>query len=216
MNFMVDRQSLLSTSAVFVPLIVIGYFFLDIRLAEIVSKTAGVDLLLSRHISNIPDILFGLVCLTTVVGWGGHFCLARKATKPSGPDIFMVLGSSVPLSFVFKDIIKHLFGRTNTRVWLVDPDQYGLHWFQGGGIFSSFPSGHMAVFTALMLGISHNFPRVRPACLGFLLCLGLALIATEHHFFSDVIAGTYLGMLVDLLTWRSLSFFYRIKNPITQ
>ena len=117
---------------------------------------------------------------------------------------------------VIKDPLKELFGRTNTRIWLLHPDQLGFHWFHGGGDFASFPSGHMAVFTALLPGIGRYFPRLSPVCAGLLFVLALALIVTQYHFFSDVMAGAYLGVIVDLLTWRGLAYFRDSKNPANQ
>jgi membrane-associated phospholipid phosphatase len=65
----------------------------------------------------------------------------------------------------------------------------------------------MAVFTVLMLGIGRYFPRLCPVCAGLLFVLALALIVTQYHFFSDIVAGAYLGVIVDLLTWRGLAYF---------
>jgi membrane-associated phospholipid phosphatase len=207
---------LLGISAIVVPLIVVSYCFLDIRVAELVAETVGFEFLLSGHVSSIPDILLMLVCLVTLVGWSAHFGQARTVPGPRQPDAFALLGSSVPLSFVLKAIIKYVFGRTNTRLWLIQPELYGLHWFGGGGHFSSFPSGHMAVFTAMMLAICRQIPQLRLAGIGFLLCLGLALIVTEYHFLSDVIAGTYLGVVVDVLTWRGLVYAYRSGRSVSE
>lgn len=214
-DFNVSRISLPFKSTIAVASIIIGNLFLDLPLAAFVAKSIGVGFLLSHHVSNIPDILFVIVCLITVVGWGGHLYFARRPTSAISPDFFLIIGTTAPFSFVLKDVAKHLVGRTNTRLWLTNPEQYGFHWFHGGGNFSSFPSGHMAVFTALMIGISRFYPRFGPVGLGFLLCLALALIATEHHFLSDVVAGAYLGFIVDHLTCRGLLLIRRVGSPIT-
>lgn len=63
--------------------------------------------------------------------------------------------------------------------------------------------------TALMLGVSRYFPRLRLVCAGLLFILALALIMTQYHFFSDIVAGVYLGLIVDLLTYRGLSLLHR-------
>jgi membrane-associated phospholipid phosphatase len=92
----------------------------------------------------------------------------------------------------------------NTKVWLTLRSSYGFHWFDGGGDYSGFPSGHMAVFTALVLPVVRCFPRLKFVCLVLLLLLGVALIVTGYHFLSDVIAGALLGYLVDRGSWRLL------------
>jgi membrane-associated phospholipid phosphatase len=211
-----SRYGLLGMSAIAIPLIVVSYCFLDIPVAEFVAKTVGFDFLLSGHVSTIPDTLLVLVCLVGVVGWSVHLWRARTVARPKLPDVYALLGSSVPLAFMLKAIIKYVFGRTNTRLWLVNPELYGLHWFDGGGQYASFPSGHMAVFTAMMLAMCRQVPQLRRACMGFLLCLTLALIVTEYHFLSDVIAGVYLGMVVDVLTWRGLVFAYGTRHSLSQ
>ncbi len=198
---------------VFAALIISGCLYLDIRLAEFVSQKVGFGFLFSQSISNLPDLLFLLVCIITVVSWTGRLYLAAKSAKGRMADFQEHIGLTVPLAYVLKDLLKELFGRTNTRIWLLHPDLFGFHWFHGGGDFASFPSGHMAVFTVLMLGIGRYFPRLRPVCAGLLFVLALALLVTEYHFFSDIVAGTCLGVIVDLFTWRGLAYFRGWKNP---
>jgi membrane-associated phospholipid phosphatase len=194
--------------AVCAALIIFGCLYLDARLAEFVSEKVGSDFLLSERVSNMPDLLFLLVCVTTVVSWTGFLYLSRKPSKSYYSKFFEFTGCAVPLAFILKHFLKVLFGRTNTRVWLLHPDQFGFHWFHGGGDFSSFPSGHMAVLTALMLGVSRYFPRLGPVCAGTLFILALALIVTQYHFFSDIAAGVCLGLIVDSITRRGLSLIH--------
>jgi len=206
-------ETILCSFVVCAALTICGLLYLDIRLAEFVSENVGFGFLLSESVSNLPDLLFLLVCIVAVVSWTGRLWLAGK--NPGGwiLNFLELIGLAVPFTYVIKDPLKELFGRTNTRLWLLHPDQLGFHWFHGGGDFASFPSGHMAVFTALLLGIGRYFPRLRPVCAGLLFVLALALIVTQYHFFSDVVAGAYLGVIVDLLTWRGLAYFRDSKNP---
>jgi membrane-associated phospholipid phosphatase len=190
-------------------LVLCGYYFLDTRLAELVLRIIGSEFVFSEDVSHIPDLVLVTVCTATVLGWTGHLYLAKTNPRLAGPDFFEFMGCSVPLAFSLKFIFKFIVGRTNTRLWLVNPEMYGIHWFHGGGDFTGFPSGHMAVFTALLLAISRYYPQVRHLCTATLFVLGTALIATEYHFFSDVVAGAYLGLIVDQLTGKALSFAYR-------
>ena len=48
------------------------------------------------------------------------------------------------------------------------------------------------------------FPRYRAACLAAIGGLGIALVATDYHFLSDVIAGGYLGLVILVGTDRGL------------
>jgi membrane-associated phospholipid phosphatase len=215
MGFDMRWKNIFSSFLVFTALIVSGCLYLDIRLAEFVSQKVGFDFLFSGIVSNAPDLLFILVCLITVVSWTGRFCLAGKPGKGRIVNFLENIGLAVPVAFVLKDLLKELFGRTNTRIWLLHPDLFGFHWFHGGGDFASFPSGHMAVFTVLLLGIGRCLPWLRPVCAGLLFVLALVLIVTQYHFFSDIVAGACLGVIVDLLTWRGLAYFRDSKNPQT-
>ena len=178
-------------------LIVLGYLYLDIRLAVFVCDKLGEGFLRTSAISDLPDLLFFLVCAVCIVSWSGRLWLPRKYVGGWILNFMDLIGCSVPLAFILKHFLKQMFGQIETRIWLLHPEQFGFHWFQGGGDYAGFPSGHMAVFTALMLGISRYFPRLRPVCAGLLFSLALALVVTEYHFFSDIVAGFYLGVVVD-------------------
>jgi membrane-associated phospholipid phosphatase len=205
-------KKIVLSSLVCAALTVWGYLYLDTRLAEFVSEKLGSGFVNSSVVSNMPDLLFLLVCTIAVVSWSARFWLSLKYSDHWSLNFLELIGWAVPLAFILKHLLKRLFGQTETRIWLVHPDQFGFHWFQGGGDFSGFPSGHMAVLTALMLGISRYFPRLRPVCAGLLLLLALALIVTQYHFFSDIVAGVYVGLLVDVLTCRGLSLFRRYRE----
>ncbi len=207
-GFTMRWKNIFGSFVVCTAFIIFGCLYLDIRLAEFVSEKVGSDFLLSQSVSNLPDLLFLLVCVITVVSWTGRLYLLRKPVKRSNSDLLEFTGIAVPLAFILKQILKDLFGRTNTRVWLLHPDQFGFHWLHGGGDFSAFPSGHMAVFTALMLGVGRYFPRLRPVCAGLLFILALALIMTQYHFFSDIVAGVCLGLIVDFFASRGLSLLH--------
>ncbi|HEX9079728.1 MAG TPA: phosphatase PAP2 family protein [Desulfuromonadaceae bacterium] len=186
--------------AALVPVGLATYFcigHLDIPVALLVRSCLSGYRSWSRHTSSIPDALLTLVVLVTV---GAYSCYRYRMSRGS-LDLATVtskmLAVAAPLSFLAKAVLKYVFGRINTREWLLAPHEYGFHWFNGTDRYSGFPSGHMAVLTALIAVLWRLHPRYRPACLALLLLLGLALIATNYHFVSDVIAGTYLGLLVE-------------------
>ena len=202
-----NLKNILSCSLISAALILFGYFYLDSRLAEFVSEKVGTGFLLSERISNLPDLLLMLVIVITAGSWTGRLYLAAKHVNGPISNFLEHIGLAVPAAFISKHFLKQLFGRMNTRMWILHPDRFGFHWFQGGGDFSSFPSGHMAVFTALMLGIGRYSPRLRPACAAVLFVLAAALIVTEYHFFSDIVAGVYLGLVIDFMTRQGLAYF---------
>jgi membrane-associated phospholipid phosphatase len=207
-------KNILGCSVISAALIVFGYFYLDARLAEFVSEEFGSGFLLSQQVSNLPDLLFLLVVTVTVVSWTGRLYLAAKHVNGPFLNFLENIGLAVPVAFICKHFLKQLFGRLNTRLWLLHPDGFGFHWFQGGGDFSSFPSGHMAVFTALMLGIGRYIPLLRPVCGALLFVLAAALIVTGYHFFSDIAAGFYLGFIIDFMTRRGLECFRSVSGEL--
>ncbi len=203
-----EWKKLLGSFIIFAVLIVSGCLYLDIRLAEFVTELVGFGRLTSARVSDLPDLLLLMVCVVTVVSWTGRLVLSRKSVESFNLEFLEYIGCAVPLAFILKQVLKELFGRTNTRFWLLHPDQFGFHWFHGGGDFSAFPSGHMAVFAVLLMGVSRYFPRLTPVCSAFLFALALALVITQYHFFSDIVAGLYLGLIVDSLTRQGLSFLH--------
>jgi len=143
-----------------------------------------------------------VVCVTVV-----SYALFRRRAARYGMDAaalgYRMLAIAAPASFAAKSLLKSGFGRINTREWLMAPQEYGFQWFGADGRHSGFPSGHMVVVTALTAVVWRFHPRCRPACLALLLSLALALIATDYHFLSDVIAGAYAGLVVEAVTWRT-------------
>jgi membrane-associated phospholipid phosphatase len=212
MSFDMKWKNVFGSFVICAVLIIAGCLYLDIRLAQFVTEMVGFGFLSSARVSELPDFLFLTVCITTVGSWTGRIYLSRKPVESWNLSFLEYIGYAVPLAFILKQLLKDLFGKTNARFWLLHPDQFGFHWFHGGGDFSAFPSGHMTVFAVLLLGISRYFPKLRPTCSGLLLVLALALIITQYHFFSDIVAGLYLGLIVDSLTRQGLSFLHRSPN----
>jgi membrane-associated phospholipid phosphatase len=170
--------------------------FLDHPLALFMYKT----ILSNRNIAivnaNIPDILLPFVCVVSTAAWTLYFMDKRKGIRTQRTLMSKLIGISLPLSFLAKDALKFAFGRINTRYWLYNPDQPEFRLLSGSEYYHGFPSGHMAVFSALLIAMSLYYPRYRGVTTGLLVALSAALIATNYHFLSDVIAGYFLGLAV--------------------
>jgi membrane-associated phospholipid phosphatase len=169
---------------------------LDKEIALFVKATWLSTKRLSFSSTNIPDLLSPLVCAVTAISWGAYFTLAHKRVHNTQTQFFLLVACAVPIAFILKSILKYVFGRINARFWVVHPGFKDFHWFNGTGCYTGFPSGHMAVFTVLALALWRFYPRYRFAYAGFLWLLALALIITDYHFLSDVIAGIFLGLAV--------------------
>lgn len=158
----------------------------------------------AKYTSLIPDALLILVVLVTV----GSYLLYRIRVARGRLDLYTVLFKmltiATPVSYGAKSIAKYLFGRITTREWLQSSGDLGFHWFSGGDRFNGFPSGHMVVVTVLIAVLWRLKPRFRPLYLVVLLSLAMALLATNYHFISDVIAGAYLGFLVEVCVFNAV------------
>ena len=180
--------------------VLISLRFVDTWMARAAMRLLRSSRLLLTGTSNIPDFLLALVCIGSGLLWGIYFILSYEGVINKQTRFSQFAGCALPLAYVMKGFFKYVFGRTNTRIWLAGQARDNFHWFQGGGIYSGFPSGHMAVFTALFTTTWLFYPRSRSLSIGAMLVLAVALVATDYHFLSDVIAGAYVGLLAVCLT----------------
>ena len=203
---MTDRDAHLTGKFIAAALAIgISYLYIDERLAR-----AVMDFLHSRHLSSlgtrsIPDLLFPLVCIATVIMWIDYFLLKRSGRDGGKRRFVLLAATAIPLSYLLKAVLQAIFGRGYTRKWLHHHGSSGFNWFHGDG---GFPSGHMLVFTAFFAAVWYHFPRYRVPSVLAVLLLGMALILTDYHFLSDVIAGICLGILVTTMTGRALEWVY--------
>jgi len=177
--------------------VIAGIFFLDNRLSFAVEHFLREGSTFGRSTARIPDLLLPFTLIMSV-----SLLVARRARiRRFGEDAysaFCLLGAAVlPVSFLLKTALKLLFGRIETRVWLKNPLPPGLQWFHHEYGHSGFPSGHMMVLTALAVAFWLYFPLLGGKPLFFLMSLiGIALIITNYHFLTDVVAGAYFGLVV--------------------
>ncbi len=175
----------------------IGYFWLDRVIALF---------MLSLH----PDGKLGHYDLTdklTAIAYFGAmmimaFYAYMRIVKGKTSRIVTAAGGvslAVPVAFFIKTELQYLFGRFAPRygtsqklIFMKHPNLYGFHFFTSG----SFPSGHMCVFTATLLMISFYYPKFKPYAIAALATLAFLLLFYNYHFFSDVIAGTYIGYVI--------------------
>jgi len=185
-------------------IVILSIRFYDQLLAIYISKLLARYSILHKYAANVPDFLLVIVCITTASAFIAYLTRKRKGIYNKDTTFFHLTMYAVPATYVAKTFLKYVFGRTNTREWLHKPDLYGFHWFQGGGLNVSFPSGHMAVFSALAASLWRFYPSYRVIYALFLLVLAVALVATNYHYLSDVVAGAYLGVLVEACTYKVL------------
>jgi membrane-associated phospholipid phosphatase len=180
-------------------LTIFSYFYLDTAVALLVFRLIRSSYFVTQATSDIPDLLLYIVVTLTVLTWTARFFLLRLGIQNRHTSFLRACGTVLPIAFVAKFIFQFVFGRSDPHLWLLFHHPPHFYWFRIDEGYGCFPSGHMTVFTALMATLSQYYPRYRPIFLALLILLALALIGTDYHFLSDVLAGVFLGMVVALI-----------------
>ncbi|MCB5207743.1 phosphatase PAP2 family protein [Methylovorus mays] len=150
-----------------------------------------------EYTSNLPSHLFWVVLAGSTISFSCYFYLRWLGEHSPRRNFFLLLGVVLPVAFIAKNILKLAFARIEVRLWLSSPEGFQPHWFQmGKSGYDSFPSGHMVVFMTIFMAFWQFYPRWRSGYFIGASLLAAALVATNYHYVSDVIAGTYIGILV--------------------
>lgn len=167
--------------------------FLDARVAIIVMRLIRSVHSINKMTQSIPDILPYLVAGGSIILWIFYIYRSRRKVFDEETMFLRLAAIVLPASYLVKTFTKIIFGRTGPRDWLLNHQPLKFRWFEIWS--SSFPSGHMIVFVAFGTAVLFYFPRYRKLVLSLLILLALALILTDYHFLSDVIAGAYIGYM---------------------
>ena len=205
MKFSCSLSKTVFSAVAALVLIVLSIHLLDLPLAAWFAERQWANAMHAAAL-KLPELSYVVASLTSV-SWIVYFYLGRKNTLRTSQAFFLLTGTTLPLSFGVKTVLKWMFGRTETRTWLKHLSPDGFHWFAGKQGYLSFPSGHMLVLTPLFVALWHFYPRYRVYSAVVWCCLGAALVATDAHYLSDVLAGAYFGAVVYLATARAIEAF---------
>ncbi|MFD2234710.1 phosphatase PAP2 family protein [Phaeospirillum tilakii] len=191
-------------------LVLLGIFVIDQPLARLCKE-------------SVEGELEGFFKIVTFFGLGGLwlipsgiltllFLLGRRvALSPAGRERYTRLAwapgflfLSVAISGLIGDVIKFVVGRTRPQM-LFDQDLATFEPFTHGWAYNSFPSGHTQTIFAAMVALALVFPRYDRAYLAVALLVAASRVATSVHYFSDVVAGAWLGIFVPLVLARLLA-----------
>ena len=182
----------------------LGIMFLDGGIALWVMELLKLSPVVYRTTATIPDLLLLLVGSGTAAMWTVYCYLVTRGVENSQTRFLKLAATVLPISYLLKSFLQFAFGRINTRSWLLVSGPIDFRLFHGSGDRGGFPSGHMTVFTAFFAAVWCCYPRYRTLSASLLLILGVALIVTDYHFLSDVIAGAYTGLLLTVVSGRFL------------
>jgi len=187
--------------SIIVLIVIVGSIrYLDSGIAIRVMRFLQSIHILHKNTEYVPDFLPYLVGIGTILIWAIYFYRLHKKKIGVKTQFLQLAGTALPVANLLKTFFQFVFGRTNIREWLIVGKPPVFNWFNKIGS-GCFPSGHMTVFVAFGTAFLFYYPQYRRKVLIILVLLGAALIATDYHFLSDVIAGAYLGFITTYSLW---------------
>ncbi len=183
------------TSITVILLCIFSYAFADIQTAlwfNSLQKNWLYELF--KKITLFGDSLYSLL--------GGLLLFVmfrnKKAyTAYSGLFLF----SSVAASGLTVDLIKYIAGRARPKLYFSE-QLSGFDFFRWEHAWTSFPSGHSATALSVAMFLALLFPRWRFAAFFAGILVAFSRIYLSQHYISDVIAGSFLGIVSTVLLYN--------------
>jgi membrane-associated phospholipid phosphatase len=122
--------------------------------------------------------------------------------------LLVTIASSVLVMTILKQLLKWIFGRPSTRLWIenggsmVDDGEYAFHWFHGFWPYDALPSGHTTIACTVASIVWIIWPKWRWLSVAVVATIAFILVITNYHFVGDVVAGGFLGWLGGVWTVR--------------
>ena len=116
-----------------------------------------------------------------------YFLIIPFVFPSNGLEILKIgvcaFGFQVPIYLIIKNLIKRNrpYHHSDINLYLTPPDRY------------SFPSGHCASSTLLVLIINMFEPSITPYLIIWMVLIYISRVALGLHYISDVIGGIILG-----------------------
>jgi membrane-associated phospholipid phosphatase len=201
------RHSLIAL-AVCAVAVVVCYYFIDRPVAFFVHDHQIAKVEAFRWLTEPPPVVQSWSPLVLVL-----LCI-RRAIGPwqRWQHALFLACVSVIVADQFRQSLGDLCGRYWPETWrnnnpsLIGTGAYGFHPFEVGDDVGSFPSGHAARILGFLSVFWIMLPRARWLYAVLAASLGLALVAMNYHFVSDVIAGSVIGGIVGAWAVRLLAF----------
>lgn len=172
---------------------VVSYFYFDIPAALFFSSSNGPVKDFFAVITYLGDSTVYLVVSAIAAIWY-RFVAKRPLFSNVALFVFVAVAASGALNAVFK----YVFGRGRPGL-LADYGIYGFDFFSSGYDYSSFPSGHANTIAALLTALYLIFPRRAYLYVIAATLPVMSRVVIGAHFLSDVIFGSYLGIVTTIL-----------------
>ena len=182
-------------SVTVILLCILNYSFLDIQAALwFHSLGKGWPYELFEKITLFGDSLY------YIVGGMLLFMVFRNNKKHlASSGLFLVF--SVAASGLAADLIKYITGRARPKLYF-SKQLFGFDFFRWEHAWTSFPSGHSATALTVGMFLALLFPRWRFYWFFGAVIVAFSRIFLSQHYISDVIAGSFLGIVSTLLLYN--------------
>ncbi len=146
-----------------------------------------------------PDIITAIMIAAPILlVWAGITRMRRPWRRHE--TLLVAIAISVVGMIMLKQILKFIFGRTGTRLWIenggsLEDRDFTFRWLHGFHPYDSFPSGHMTIACTLASLVWFFLPKWRWLAVASVAIVAFCLLITNSHFVGDIIAGGCIGWL---------------------
>lgn len=186
-----------------IAVVVLSYFYVDKDLALYFKALSGPVKIFFKEITDLGKSEWYIVpslILFFVFKRYGKLMYARYALYILTTNV--VAGIGVWL-------LKYPFGRYRPRM-LFEENLYGFSGFGYKYGVVSFPSGHSITIMATVMGFALLFPRYAVPLLFSGAVIAFSRVATTHHYFGDVVMGSYLGIICSIILYHKMVKDYKV------
>ena len=188
------------TSTLLVATVIICIAFVDRRIATWFdarfhgsSSYAAADAMFSVLHGFLP---FGGVFLVVTLVWQRWKAHARWLDRLVSAGVAAAVTLGVTL------VLKFTTGRSQVDPEFLRHHIYTFHILGASAGYGSFPSATMSGVSAFVTGLDLPRSTTTIVLAGVVVLITLALLVTNGHWLSDIVAGTYLGVLIGRTTAR--------------
>lgn len=143
-------------------------------------------------------LLVPIAAVLFLLGLGCWLLAGRPMARWTGTPVLCCW--SVIWALAAEFVFKQIFGRAWPDPTYVVNHLYGFRFLHASEHWNSFPSGTATIAWALVGTLWLVTPRIRSLSVGLTVLLLAAVVVTNGHWISDVIAGAFLGWSIGWMT----------------
>jgi membrane-associated phospholipid phosphatase len=143
-------------------------------------------------------LIAGTVLLVVAVVW------RRLYSAPEWVNRLVVGGAGAAAALLGALVLKVAIGRSQVYPPFLQNHIFGFRLFAGSKNFMAFPSATMAGVGAFVVAVGVHRRSQRAAAAVIVITLAVALVVTGSHWLSDIIGGTYFGVVSGAAVARRL------------